>query len=182
MRKDFVVIITILALVFACSLRAEDAFQITEQEQECFDAINALRVKAGLQPFMFSEELSEECRKWSRNLRSRNTLYHGASFENCARGTEGGKATYRQWYNSPGHKALLLNRTGTEAGIGSDGVYWTFRVRKAPQPVKEQPVQEIPVEQESQETVVQKSTAKSVYYRTVYYRPMYRSSLMRLLR
>ena len=103
--------------------------ELTTEEQNCFDAVNALRAKVGLSPFVFSPELTADCRTWSAHLRERRVLYHGASHENCARGNTSGTATYRQWYASPKHRALLLNRSATEAGIGSDHNYWTFRVK-----------------------------------------------------
>jgi len=125
------ILLPVLMFAFVGSAFADEVAveaTMTEQEQICFDAINQMRAKVGLPPFTFCPELSEECRQWSAKLRASAKLYHGSSFENCARGNESGAATYRQWYNSSGHRALFYNR-GTEAGIGSDGTYWTFRVR-----------------------------------------------------
>ena len=125
MRKIFCAVVCAIAI----TVSATYGNGLTVEEQNAFDAINQMRTKVGLLPFTFSPELSEECRAWSARLRASGQLYHGASHENCARGNKCGIATFRQWYNSPGHRALLLNRTSTEAGIGSDGNYWTFRVR-----------------------------------------------------
>ena len=105
--------------------------ELTTEEAACFESINALRAKVGLPAFVCSPELTADCRAWSAKLRASGKLFHGASFENCARGNVSGQATYRQWYASSGHRALLLNRSATEAGIGSDGVYWTLRLRPA---------------------------------------------------
>ena len=105
--------------------------ELTTEESACFASINSLRAKYGLPAFEFSPELTADCRAWSAHLRISGKLYHGASYENCARGNTSGTATYRQWYASSGHRTLLLNRSATEAGIGSDGVYWTLRLRPA---------------------------------------------------
>jgi uncharacterized protein YkwD len=102
---------------------------LTEQEQKCFDAVNQMRTEVGLAPFEFCPELTEASRSWSARLRSERRLYHGASYENCARGNTCGVATFRQWYNSPGHRALLLNRSVAKAGVGQSENYWTFRVK-----------------------------------------------------
>jgi uncharacterized protein YkwD len=115
-------------ILMAMALAAHTAAQ-TSEERACFDSINDLRAKAGLPPFIFSTELSEGCRLWSAKLRERGRLSHEMSMENCASGHESGTATFRQWYNSSGHRALLLRRGEAEAGVGADGVYWTFRVR-----------------------------------------------------
>ena len=121
--------ILMTAVVLAALTTAAYADGLTKEESDCFDAINSMRVKAGLPAFQFSAELSDASRAWSAKLRTSGRLYHGASYENCARGNTCGVATYRQWMNSPGHRALLLNRSATEAGIGNTGDFWTLRVR-----------------------------------------------------
>jgi len=113
----------------------------TVEEQVCFDAVNAMRAKTGLPPFVFSAELSEGCRSWSATLREKGRLYHAQPYENCACGNTAGTATFRQWYNSSGHRALLLHRSAAEAGIGCDGTYWTFRVKAKAREVVIQPVE-----------------------------------------
>ena len=102
----------------------------TAEEQACFDAINQMRAKAGLPAFTLSAELSEGCRSWSATLRKKKHLEHAQSLENCACGYTDGAATFRQWYASPAHRALLLHRSAVAAGIGNDGAYWTFRIRE----------------------------------------------------
>ena len=118
----------ILFIAVICLTATAYGGELTTEEAACFENINALRANFGLPAFAFSPELTADCRAWSAHLRAKQALYHGASYENCARGNVSGQATYRQWYASSGHRNLLLNRSSTEAGIGSDHNYWTFRV------------------------------------------------------
>jgi hypothetical protein len=130
----------ILTAVIGLMATTAYAGGLTEQESACFDAINAMRAKAGLTPFTLSDELTDGARVWSKRLNVERRLYHsGFGGENCARGSLDGIATCRQWERSSGHRALLLSRTATEAGLGNDGSYWTLRVRSREREVVKQP-------------------------------------------
>jgi len=122
--------------------RAVESVQLTEQERICFEMINALRERAGLSPFVLCPDLIDQSRKWSANLQSRGTLYHGANQEICAQtNTESGERAFALWNNSPPHRAFLY-RSGTKVGIGNVGNFWTMRGESAVQERSEPVVQE----------------------------------------
>ena len=125
--------ISVLTVILA-AMTSVYADGLTAEEQNCFDAINEMRVKAGLTPFELNLDLSDASRQWSVKLHRERKLYHAhVGPENCARGHESGKATYQQWMNSYGHRALLQSRGIYEAGLGASGeggqTYWTFRLK-----------------------------------------------------
>jgi uncharacterized protein YkwD len=101
-------------------------------EQIAFDAINAFRTQSGLSALQYSAGLSSESRDWSSTMK-RSGFRHGSGSENIAmnnlRGEESARRVVEQWKNSSGHRAFLLSRNITSAGIGYDDGYWTFRGR-----------------------------------------------------
>jgi len=103
-----------------------EAVKMSPDEQQVFDLINDFRRQRGLAPFVACPQLTTESRRWSSRLRREGRLYHGASFENCARGSENGRTIFNMWLNSSGHRARFFDNTRF-VGIGQDGGYWTLR-------------------------------------------------------
>jgi hypothetical protein len=76
-------------------------------------------------------------------MRTTRSFNHGSGTfgENIAMGHEDGETTFKQWERSSGHRAFMLSKTTTHAGIGNDGHYWTFRaISRGEKPAKETPV------------------------------------------
>lgn len=127
MRSLIVLFVLVFGLGTMTTVAAETETILDQEEQECFDAINALRAKFKLQLIQLDPTIVEDCRKWSAKLQSERRLYHGSRGENCARGNTSGRATFNQWLTSPGHYAFMLSRGSDTGGIGRSGNYWTFR-------------------------------------------------------
>jgi hypothetical protein len=113
-------------------LQAVEVGAESSVEQIAFDAINAFRAQNGLPALQYSAGLSSESRGWSSTMK-RSGFRHGSGNENIAmnnlRGAESARRVVEQWKNSSGHRAFLLSRSITTAGIGYDDGYWTFRGR-----------------------------------------------------
>ena len=113
------------------------------EESACFQAINDFRAQHGLPALQWSDELANASRNWSSTMRRTGRFLHSnnrnGAGENIARGREDGLYTFNQWKNSSGHRAFLLSRNTTEAGVGQDGTYWTFRARAAERKTVRQP-------------------------------------------
>lgn len=131
-----------------------------EGEQEVLKLINAERKKLGMVELIWEEELAYAARYHSYDMATQNYFDHqsydringklikvGKTFdrirkfysktfvnsENIAAGSEEGKDTYRQWYNSKGHYDNMFNPSSKRCGIGvwydSESTfqyYWTF--------------------------------------------------------
>jgi len=132
-----------LALIVALSLaiatinadddpaEAEDVpFTYTDQELIFIESLNDYRKTRGMQPVEICDELSEDCREWSAQMRQRGRLSHDpmGGTEICAViNQECGESALRIWQRSPGHNAVLLSSRIDTIGIGSDGNWWTMR-------------------------------------------------------
>jgi len=112
----------------------------SSSEQVALDEINQFRARHGLHALQHSEELNNASRRWSSTMRERRIFQHassaerGGAGENIAMNHEtdpvaSARRAVQQWINSPAHRAFLLSRNITEAGVGGDGGYWTFRAR-----------------------------------------------------
>jgi len=111
----------------------------SSSEQIAFDAINQFRTQNGLPALQWSDELANASRRWSSTMRERRIFQHASSAErggageniamNNLTGDASAQRAVEQWRNSSGHRAFLLSRNITEAGLGNDGGYWTFRAR-----------------------------------------------------
>ena len=129
-------------------------------EQELLGYINAERMKKGMVALEWDEDLAKASRYHSYDLGTQNYFNHstydrkngervkiGGTFdrikkfydksfvnsENIAAGNESPKATYEQWYNSPGHYENMFNPSSTKIGIGvyyvedsPFGHYWSM--------------------------------------------------------
>lgn len=114
-----------------------------EAEQEMFKLLNTERVKQGLSPVFFDEELAEVARSHSRDMFTRGYFSHytpesESPFDRMA--AAGIKFTYagenlalapstelamQGLMNSPGHRANILNPNFNKVGIGviDGGIY-----------------------------------------------------------
>lgn len=129
-------------------------------EKELLGYINAERKKKGMVPLEWDEELAQASRYHSYDLGTQNYFNHstydrkngklvkiGGTFdrikkfynksfvnsENIAAGNESPKATYDQWFNSPGHYENMFNPSSRKIGIGvyyvedsPFGHYWSM--------------------------------------------------------
>ncbi len=114
-------------------------------EKALLKCINTERIKQGLVPLEWQEDLAKASRYHAYDLGSQNYFNHstydrkdgklvkiGGTFErikkfysasyvnseNIAAGNSTAYATYLQWYNSPGHYANMFNPESTKIGIG----------------------------------------------------------------
>lgn len=129
-------------------------------EQQLLVLVNEERERLGMKPLEWDDDLSQACRYHSYDLATQNYFNHdshdrrngelvkvGGTFdrirkfysksfvnsENIAAGNESAKATYDQWFNSPGHYDNMFNPTSSKVGLGvfydedsPFGYYWTF--------------------------------------------------------
>lgn len=129
-------------------------------EQELLRLINQERKNKGIVELVWEEDLAKACRYHACDLGTQDYFDHnshdringelvqvGGTFErikkfytdgfvnseNIAAGNETPKATYKQWYDSPGHYANMFNKSSRKAGIGVYKVpgtlfeyYWVF--------------------------------------------------------
>ena len=134
MKRIFV----LMMLLFVPALKADDIapvdrhcdpayLALDENEKEFVRELDKLRKRLKLPPIRLCMNITEDCRRWSRHMNAVKQLYHGAPYENAARGMESGSGTLRMWINSPPHYAFLRSRSNNVFGIGRDGTYWTYR-------------------------------------------------------
>jgi uncharacterized protein YkwD len=140
----------------AAGKEADQPLQMTTLEQEILEQANQARQKEGLPPLKVNAKLFQLARAHSANMAKQDKLDHildgkdpgqrakEAGYpayvaENCAWGPRSGAEVVRGWMNSPGHRANLLNKQATEAGVGHatserGATYYTmvFGLRKAP--------------------------------------------------
>ena len=119
---------------------------ITSFEQRVIDLTNQKRTANGLPALKANWELSRIARIKSQDMHDLHYFSHtsptygdpfammrnfGISFraagENIAYGQATPEAVVTAWWNSPGHRANMLNASFTEIGVGyvADGHYWT---------------------------------------------------------
>lgn len=121
-----------------------ESFSKTE-EQELLKLINAERIKQGMAPLEWEEDLARAARYHAFDLASQDYFDHGSydrksaklvrvgstfdrirkfytkSFvnsENIAAGNGDAEATYGQWYNSKGHYDNMFNPNSRKVGLG----------------------------------------------------------------
>ncbi|PZV12523.1 MAG: hypothetical protein DCF20_17515 [Pseudanabaena sp.] len=127
-------------------------------ETELLKLTNQERQKAGLAPLKLSSQLTRAAQSHAVDMAKNNYFSHqglnGSSMvdrtkstgyqysalgENIAAGKATPEGTIRQWMNSPGHRANILNRKYTEIGFGyeyapnSQYRYYWVQVFGAPQ-------------------------------------------------
>jgi uncharacterized protein YkwD len=130
----------------------EDGFEeeiIPQIEQLVYDLTNSIRVRNGLEPLSWSSSAGQAARKHSINMASKDFFSHtdpsfrspgdrlnaeGIYFQKCGEniiaGYGGAILSCHGWYNSEGHRKLLLNERFRYLGVGfaydEDSVYKTY--------------------------------------------------------
>ena len=97
------------------------------QQQEAFDHVNASRGAAGLPALAHDAQAQTKAQAWAERLAAEGKLYHS----NLADGMTGWRmlaenvgyggsieGVHGQFMGSAGHKANILNRQVTHAGVG----------------------------------------------------------------
>ncbi|WP_438350711.1 CAP domain-containing protein [Paenibacillus sp. FA6] len=111
--------------------------------QQVLDLVNQERSKAGLSSLSMSEELSNMAMvkaqdMYNNNYFDHNSPTHGSPFdmmkefgitynsagENIAKGQTTPTQVMKDWMNSPGHKANILNNSYTQIGIAYYNNAW----------------------------------------------------------
>jgi uncharacterized protein YkwD len=109
----------------------------TSAEDKILELMNAKRVEAGLKPLTLDNTLRSVARYKSNNMIQNNFFDHtnpdgtkwtnwlqalGYSYtttgENIAYNTYDAVELFTQWWNSPGHRANMMNASYTKVGIG----------------------------------------------------------------
>ncbi len=128
-----------------------------EEVARMAEAVNALRAQSGLPPLRVQFQLSLAAQRHAEDMAARRTLSHtdptggrpsdrmaAFGYDTCGGGENvafGALQTVddvaRGWYDSPGHRAILLDPRAREMGIGRgqtpDGlVFWALEVGQRP--------------------------------------------------
>jgi uncharacterized protein YkwD len=123
---------------------------ISGYEEQLQYLINQKRCAAGLAPLALNAELNRAAMRHSEDMFTNNFFSHtgsdGSSFvqrisragykgsavgENIAKGYPNTESVFNGWWNSPGHKANIMNSGAREFGIGYKSPYWTMVTGKA---------------------------------------------------
>ena len=129
----------ILASVAALSLAPASAPAIADPqlhavEQAVIQRMNAERTKNGLRALVTDMWLVRSARRHTAWMANNHNLIHttAAVGENIAMGQTTSPEVVRDWMNSPGHRANILNggytRVGAAAYSAPDGtIYWCLQ-------------------------------------------------------
>jgi len=125
------------------------AVNVSSLAQQVVDLTNQYRAAAGCRPLVISPRLTTAATAHSQDMATHNFFSHtgsdgsspwdrirrtGYTFstaaENIAAGSRTAEAVVQLWYNSPGHRANMLNCALREIGVayadgGAYGRYWT---------------------------------------------------------
>jgi len=121
----------------------KDTTDKSDFEQQVLDLVNQERAKTGLSSLSRSEELSNVAMvkaqdMYNNNYFDHNSPTHGSPFdmmkefgityntagENIAKGQTTPTQVMKEWMNSPGHKANILNNSYTHIGIAYYNNTW----------------------------------------------------------
>ena len=94
--------------------------------------INNYRAGRGLPPVRYNPGLDGIAARNNMLQQQRNKCGHwytGGLAQNAAKGQASLPGAFRGWQNSPGHNALLLDRSKREFGIHGYGNNWTLMMR-----------------------------------------------------
>jgi hypothetical protein len=108
-------------------------------------AINAERVSHGEKAYRVSADLTSIATAWAHRMAAANRLYHNPDLttdvhhwlvvgENVGYGPDV-RSLVQAFWNSPEHKANILDRDYTQVGVGTDfenGVLWVSEVFRKP--------------------------------------------------
>jgi uncharacterized protein YkwD len=115
---------------------------------DCFDKLNEVRVFNGVPALIWDNAISQVAYDHSYDMRARNFyahvnpdtdgpgerltaqgVYYITASENIAMGQQDVLEVMNAWWNSPSHRAAILDSSFTHVGIGvrkgSDGPWWT---------------------------------------------------------
>lgn len=102
---------------------------LSKIEQAMVDEANKYRKQHGLKPLVPDDGLMRTARLHSKRMASGMGMKHGGttgwSGENIAWNQRTPQEVTRAWYNSPGHRANMLNSRFTKIGVGEVNRYWT---------------------------------------------------------
>lgn len=128
--------------------------QITNEVRQVLDLVNQERAKNGVGKLTLSNELTHVANLKAQDMRDKNYFSHnsptyGTPFEmlqqfgvkysyageNIAGGQKTPEAVMKDWLNSSGHRANILNKNYTELGVGyvkggQYGTYWVQLFRR----------------------------------------------------
>lgn len=115
--------------------------EIESLETQCFNEVNRVRVKVGLEPLEFNESLLHVAREYSRRMAEENFFSHNDPSGNTVRERVSGAnirwrvlgenlsfsrgyinpvaVSMTGWMDSPGHRRNLLDRTWRQTAIGA---------------------------------------------------------------
>ena len=88
-----------------------------------FQEFNNFRIRSGLKPCEFNQNLQNIAKWHSNNMYNRRQMYHSGTAgvaENVFMGSSSGVYAVRVWINSPGHRANMLGPY-TRVGIARTG-------------------------------------------------------------
>ena len=109
--------------------KEESASPFTDpQEAIAFEEFNKFRVRHGLKPCEFNQNLQNIAKNHSNNMYRYRRMYHSGTrgvAENVFMGSSSGAFAIRVWSNSPGHRANMLGRY-SRVGIARTGGYYTM--------------------------------------------------------
>lgn len=93
-----------------------------------FQEFNNFRIRSGLKPCEFNQNLQNIAQWHSNNMYSRQQMYHSGTpgvAENVFMGSSSGVYAVRTWINSPGHRANMLGPY-RRVGIARAGGFFTM--------------------------------------------------------
>ena len=93
-----------------------------------FKEFNNFRIRNGLRPCEFSQNLQNIAQWHSNNMYNRRQMYHSGTAgvaENVFMGSSSGVYAVRVWINSPGHRANMLGPY-RRVGIARTGGFYTM--------------------------------------------------------
>ena len=93
-----------------------------------FQEFNNFRIRSGLKPCEFSQNLQNIAQWHSNNMYNRQQMYHSGTpgvAENVFMGSSSGVYAVRVWINSPGHRANMLGPY-RRVGIARTGGFFTM--------------------------------------------------------
>ncbi|MCA9245716.1 MAG: hypothetical protein KDA42_01345 [Planctomycetales bacterium] len=106
-------------------------FYLRLTEMEIVRCTNEERIRYGLSPLKVDLQLVESARDHGSWMAGRQTLQHTSAMvgENIAMGQATAAEAVRDWMNSPGHRANILNGTYTRIGVAAyvapnGTIYW----------------------------------------------------------
>lgn len=117
----------LLAIVILASLASTAC---GNEMDDLISAVNKERVSRGLSPVKNDVQLSKGSSDWAVNMWSKKSMYHSSGYnENIAWNQPTVGVVMRDWMNSSGHRANILNPRWRHIGVGKCGPYWCQRFK-----------------------------------------------------